>query len=156
MFWFLFLIFFVACLAAGATGGLFPPGAWYRALNKPSWTPPDWLFPIAWLILYFCISFAGARIAMAPENGIALAFWALQISVNGLWTPVFFGVQNIRLGMFVVIALWLVVLGCIVVMWPVDTLAAVLFIPYLIWATIAAALNAAVWQMNPKEAQGAS
>lgn len=156
MFWLLFFIFFAACIAAGATGGLFPPGPWYRQLNKPSWTPPDWVFPVAWFVLYICMSVAGARIAMAPDNGVALAFWALQIAVNGLWTPVFFGIQNIRLGMAVVAALWVVVLICIIVMWPVDALAAVLFIPYLAWATTAAALNAAVWRLNPEAAQGTS
>ena len=156
MFWLLFFVFFAACIAAGATGGLFPPGPWYRQLKKPSWTPPDWVFPVAWLVLYICLSIAGARIAMAPNNGLALAFWALQIAVNSLWTPVFFGIQNIRLGMFVVIALWFVVLGCISVMWPVDTLAAVLFMPYLLWTTIAAALNGAVWRLNPEATRHSS
>ena len=59
MFWILFLIFLLACFSAGATGGLFPPGSWYSSLKKPSWTPPNWLFPVAWTSLYICMSFAG-------------------------------------------------------------------------------------------------
>ncbi len=49
--WFLFLIFFGGCAAAGSTGAMFPPDAWYRALTKPSWTPPDWVFPVTWTTL---------------------------------------------------------------------------------------------------------
>lgn len=153
MFWLLFCIFMAACLGAGVTGGLFAPGPWYRALSKPTWTPPDWVFPVTWMVLYVCMATAGARAAMQPDNGIAMAFWALQIAFNGLWTPVFFGLKNIRLGLVVVSFLWLSVLGALIALWQVDTTAGVLFVPYLIWVTIAAALNAEVWRLNPDEAK---
>lgn len=153
MFWILFCIFLAACLGAGVTGGLFAPGPWYRRLNKPWFTPPDWVFPVTWMILYLCIATAGARVAMAPENGYAMGFWALQIAFNGLWTPVFFGLKNVRLGMVVVSLLWLSVLGGILTMWSVDLMSALLFVPYLIWVTIAAALNAEVWRLNPEVAR---
>ncbi len=156
MFWMLFAIFFAACLGAGATGGLFPPGPWYRALKKPSWTPPDWVFPVAWFVLYVCMSLAGARVAMLPMAGLALALWALQISINSLWTPIFFGLQNIRIGMFVLIALWFSVLATLSALWMVDWVAGLLFVPYLVWVTIAAALNGAVWQLNPDQIQSQS
>lgn len=153
MFWLLFCIFFAACLGAGVTGGLFAPGPWYRQLNKPWFTPPDWVFPVTWMVLYVCIATAGARIAMAENNGIALAFWSLQIAFNGLWTPVFFGLKNIRMGMVVVSFLWLAVFSSILAMWQVDLVSALLFVPYLVWVTIAAALNASVWQLNPEVAR---
>jgi tryptophan-rich sensory protein len=153
MIWILFAIFLGACFAAGATGGLFPPGAWYRSLNKPSWTPPDWLFPVAWTTLYLCIASAGARAAMAEGNGLAMALWSLQIALNGLWTPVFFGLRRIRLGMVVLCALWVAVAACMVALWQVDRIAGLLFAPYLLWVTIAGALNAAVWRLNPGEAR---
>ncbi len=156
MFWLLFCIFFAACLGAGVTGGLFPPGPWYRSLNKPSWTPPDWVFPVAWFALYLCMSIAGARAAMAPDNGIAMAFWAMQIAFNGLWTPVFFGLRRIRLGMAVVGMLWLTVACGMLALWQVDWVAGLLFAPYLLWVTIAAALNAAVWNLNRAEAAAPS
>ncbi len=156
MFWILFLIFLAACLAAGATGGLFPPGPWYRALNKPSWTPPDWVFPVTWFVLYGCMAAAGARAGVVPGNGIAMALWGLQIALNGLWTPVFFGLQRIKLGMFVLIALWLSVAACMVALWQVDTIAGMLFVPYLVWVTIAGALNWSVWTLNPDAAAGPS
>lgn len=153
MFWLLFSIFFAACLGAGITGGLFPPGPWYRGLKKPSWTPPDWVFPVTWLVLYICMAAAGARAALAPDNGIAMAFWAMQIAFNGLWTPVFFGLKKIRLGMAVVGMLWLTVLSATLALWQVDWVAGALFVPYLVWVTIASALNAAVWRLNPEEAR---
>ena len=153
MFWLTFCIFFAACLGAGVTGGLFPPGAWYRSLSKPSWTPPDWVFPVTWMVLYVCMALAGARVAGAPDNGIAMAFWAMQIAFNGLWTPVFFGLRKIRLGMAVVCVLWLSVLSAMIALWRVDQIAGLLFAPYLVWVTIAAALNASIWRLNPEAAR---
>ncbi len=147
--WLLFAIFLAACLSAGATGGLFPPGPWYRDLNKPSWTPPDWLFPVAWTTLYICMAGAGARVAMLPGNGVAMALWALQIALNGLWTPVFFGLQRIKLGMVVLACLWVAVASCMLAMWQVDWIAGLLFVPYLVWVTVAGALNFSVMRLNP-------
>ena len=106
MIWVYFAIFFAACAAAGATGAMFQPGEWYKSLKKPSWTPPNWLFPLAWTTLYVCMSAAGARVAGLDGSGLALALWALQIALNTLWTPVFFGLRNIRGGMVVLVALW--------------------------------------------------
>lgn len=153
MFWLLFFVFLAACFGAGATGGLFPPGPWYRNLDKPSWTPPDWVFPVTWTTLYLCMAYAGATAAMAESNGLAMALWALQIAFNGLWTPVFFGLRNIRLGMAVVALLWVSVAAAMIALWQVSWVAGALFAPYLLWVSIAAALNAAVWRMNPDEAR---
>lgn len=152
MFWLLFSIFLVACLSAGLTGGLFSPGPWYRALNKPAWTPPDWVFPVTWMVLYVCMAAAGARAGVAPENGVAMALWALQIALNAVWTPAFFGLRAIRLGMAIIGALWLSVLFAMIALFQVDTIAGLLFVPYLIWVSIAAALNASVWSLNRDEA----
>ncbi|WP_425040145.1 tryptophan-rich sensory protein TspO [Primorskyibacter sp. S187A] len=155
MFWLFFAIFLVACCGAGLTGGLFPPGPWYRALAKPSWTPPDWVFPVTWTTLYVCMSLAGARVAMqpSPEAMLALALWAGQVAFNGLWTPVFFGLQRIKAGLFVLIALWVLVAATLWALWRVDMVAGLLFAPYLLWVTIAGALNISVWRLNPDEAK---
>ncbi len=152
MIWVYFAIFFCACVAAGSTGAAFQPGEWYRSLNKPSWTPPDWLFPVAWTTLYICISWAGARVAGLNGSGLALALWALQIALNTLWTPIFFGLKNMRGGMVVLSALWIAVAACMLALWQLDWIAGLLFLPYLAWVTTAGALNLSVLRLNPAEA----
>lgn len=147
--WMVFLICFAACAAAGTTGAAFPPGAWYEELDRPSWTPPNWLFPVAWTTLYVAMSVAAARVAPLEGAGLAMALWALQIALNTLWTPVFFGLRRIKGAIPVVLALWGAVAACMVAMWQLDTIAGLLFVPYLLWCTVATALNVAMWRLNP-------
>lgn len=145
----LFFIFLAACGAAAATGAMFPPGAWYRGLKKPSWNPPNWVFPVAWTVLYLCMSAAAARVAVLDGAGVALALWAVQIAYNTLWTPVFFGLRRMGAGLVVVGILWLAVAATMVAFWRLDAVAGLLFLPYLAWVTVASALNAALWRLNP-------
>ena len=146
--WLLFAVFLAACMAAGTTGAMFEPGPWYRSIAKPRWTPPDWLFPVAWFVLYICMSLAAMRVAMTPEAGLALALWALQIALNTLWTPIFFGLKRMGAALVVIVALWLTVAATLVAFWQVDTIAGALFVPYLAWVTVAGALNLSVWWLN--------
>ena len=150
--WTVFIVFFGACCTAAATGSMFPPGDWYDRLAKPSWNPPNWVFPVAWTILYVLIAIAATRVSGLEGSALAMAFWALQIALNTLWTPVFFGLKRIKAGMFVIVALWIAVFGALMSTFPLDTLAGWLLVPYLLWVTVAAALNAAVWRLNPEEA----
>ena len=148
----LFFTYLAACFAAGATGALFSPGEWYRSLQKPSWTPPDWLFPVAWTTLYLCMSISAARVAglagTTPGTGIALAFWALQIALNTLWTPVFFGLKKLGGGLVVLSLLWIAVAATMIAFWRVDLVSGLLFLPYLVWVSVAGALNFTVWRLN--------
>ena len=146
--WTLFAIFFGACCAAAATGSMFAPGAWYRGLDKPTWTPPDWLFPVAWTVLYISIAFAAARVAPMEGSAYVMAFWALQIALNTLWTPVFFGLQRLGAGLVIIGLLWLSVLWLLAMLWPMDTLAFWITSPYLVWVSVAAALNLSIWLRN--------
>ena len=144
----LFLTYLAACGAAAATGAMFQPGEWYRGLSKPRWTPPDWLFPVAWTVLYLSMSAAAARVAMLPDTGQALALWSVQIALNTLWTPVFFGLRRIGAGLVVIGLLWLAVAATMVAFWQVDRIAGALFVPYLVWVTVAGMLNRSVWYRN--------
>jgi tryptophan-rich sensory protein len=146
---FVFVILLGTCFAAGATGALFQPGSWYQALNKPVWTPPNWAFPLAWTTIYFSVSFAGARVADMEGNDVALAFWAMQAGFSTLWTPVFFGLRRLRGALLVMLPLWLSVFGATLAMFELDRAAGLAFLPYMIWVTVAAALNYRVAQLNP-------
>ncbi|MCK0167685.1 tryptophan-rich sensory protein [Jannaschia sp. S6380] len=144
-----FLLFLAACGATAATGALFPPGAWYDRLAKPSWVPPDWLFPVAWTTIHLLISAAGAYVAQMNGSGLALAFWALQSAASALWTPVFFGLRRMKSALLVVGVLWLAVLGATIAHWQLSLWAGLAFLPYLAWVTVATALNAAMIRLNP-------
>ena len=154
--WGLFAIFLAACGAAASTGSMFMPGAWYRDLSKPTWTPPDWVFPVAWTVLYISSAVAAARVAPLPGSAYGMAFWAMQIAFNTLWTPVFFGLHRIRAGFVVMIGLWVSVACTTVAFWMLDWIAGALFTPYLVWVTIAGALNGSVWIRNPVQAAQAA
>ena len=147
----LFLIFLAACFAAGATGAMFPTGEWYKQLNKPSWTPPNWAFPVAWTSIYLLIAFAGARVAPLEGSAYAMAFWALQIALNTLWTPIFFGLRRLRGALPVMGCLWLAVAGATYTHMSLDLWAGLAFVPYLAWVTVAAALNLSVARLNPDQ-----
>ncbi|SEW43872.1 TspO and MBR related proteins [Cognatiyoonia koreensis] len=147
----LFLIFFGATCAAGTTGAMFPTGTWYKSLNKPTWVPPNWMFPVAWTSIYLLISFAGARVAPLDGNAYAMAFWGLQIALNTLWTPVFFGLRHLKGSLPIMAGLWIAVLGATITHFQLDTWAGLAFVPYLAWVTVAAALNLAMVRLNPDQ-----
>lgn len=145
----LFAVFLAACGASAATGAMFQPGAWYQGLRKPSWTPPPFVFPLVWTTLYVLIAWAAMRVAQLPGTGLAMALFAVQIAFNVLWTPVFFGLHRMRAALVVMAALWLSVAGTTAAFLVADTTAGLMFAPYLLWVTIAAALNASVLRLNP-------
>lgn len=145
----LYLIFLIATGAAAATGMIFKPGDWYESLRKPDFTPPKWAFPLVWTLLYLLIAWVGARLAVLPGAGLALALWAAQIALNTLWTPVFFGAHRMGLGMAVMALLWLTVAALMIAAWQVDLWTGVMVLPYLVWLSLAGALNWRIWRDNP-------
>jgi len=150
----LFFVYLIACGAASATGVLFPTGPWYAALKKPSWTPPNWLFPVAWTSLYLSMSAAAARAAVVEGAGFGLALWSVQIAFNTLWTPVFFGLKRMRAALVPMAGLWVSVTVTCVVFFTLDFWAGLMFVPYVIWVTVAGALNLALVRLNPTAAGG--
>ncbi|WP_265501852.1 tryptophan-rich sensory protein TspO [Paracoccus beibuensis] len=145
----LILIFLLASVAAASTGVIFKPGAWYEGLRKPSFTPPNWAFPVAWTVIYLLSAFAAARVAALPGAGLALALWAAQIALNTLWTPVFFGARQMAIGMVVIATLLVTVASMTVAFWQLDWRAGLMILPYLAWLCVAAALNWRIWRDNP-------
>ena len=146
-----FAPFFIACVLAALTGVLFPAPKWYRQLSRPDWAPPTWLFGPVWTVLYVMIAVAGWRISSALPDAAAiaaLAAWIVQIALNAGWTPLFFGLKRPDLGFYVIAALWVAIAATVVLAWPVDTLAAWLMLPYLVWVSFASALNFSIWRRN--------
>lgn len=144
-------LFLLAAALAAFTASRFQPGAWYEALQKPAWTPPDWLFAPVWAVLYIAIAVAGWLVWRRSEGrfSAALAFWAAQLALNTAWSWLFFGLHRPGLAMVDIVALWIAIVGFAVAAWPVHRLAAALFVPYAIWVGYAAALNFAIWRANP-------
>lgn len=142
------LVFIVLTLAGGIAIGLTSaPGAWYRALIKPSFNPPDWIFAPVWTVLYVLIAIAGARTWVRGRDG-SLWMWFVQIALNFLWSPIFFRAHDIGLALTVILALLAAILLFIMLSWRRDRLAALLFVPYAVWVAFASILNAAIWRLN--------
>lgn len=151
---FISLLVFIGLVGVAAvTGARYMPGPWYQSLAKPGWTPPDWLFPIAWTILYFMIAIAGWKVWQAEGLAPALVVWLAGLVLNAAWSYLMFGRHEIGLALIDVSAMWVTLVAFIWLAWNVDRDASYLFLPYLVWVTFATALNAAVWQMNPNYAQ---
>lgn len=146
--WTLFAIFLAAAATAGATGTFFSPGEWYEGLAKPSFTPPPIAFPIVWTTLYVLMSVAAARVAWKDVGGHAIAFWALQIALNTLWTPVFFGANKVGAALVVIVLLWLAIAATTWLFFTIDRIAGALMVPYLAWVSLATALNFSIWRLN--------
>jgi tryptophan-rich sensory protein len=147
---FLTLLVFLALVAAAAlTGMSYLPGAWYETLAKPAWTPPNWVFPPAWAVLYVMIAVAGWRVFEREGLGPALIVWAVSLQLNAAWSVFMFKEHQIGYAALDIAALWLSIVAFIVLTWNSSRLASLLFIPYLAWVSYAAALNFAIWQLNP-------
>jgi tryptophan-rich sensory protein len=134
---------------AASTGGFFQPGPWYASLNKPSWTPPDWLFPVAWAVLYTMIAVAGWKVWEVEGISAAVVVWGIGLLINMSWSWIMFGRKEIGLALIDLILLWLSIVTFMVLAWPVSQTAAYLFVPYFFWVSFAGALNYAVWRLNP-------
>ena len=144
-----FFVFAALVFATALSGAFFKPDAWYERLDKPGWTPPNWVFPVVWSILYVMIAAAGWLLWRADASSIALVFWGAQLVINAVWSWLFFGIRRMDLAFGDVMLLWLVVVLFIVTAWPVSVWAALLFVPYLVWVSTAALLNWQVWRSNP-------
>lgn len=116
---------------------------WYNTLIKPPFTPPDYIFRPAWIILYsmmFCSLWC--YILSEKENKKqGYIYFTLQIFLNLIWSPVFFIMRNISLALIIIISLIICITLTIIEFYRVSKISAYLLIPYLIWVIFAAYLN---------------
>jgi benzodiazapine receptor len=151
-------LFLALSLGAGALGALFSPGFsasaahWYGMLIKPNWLPPQiWFVPV-WTVLYLLMAIAAWTIwreRYHRARAAAMGVYAIQLLLNALWAPVFFGLRNIGAGLFDIVALWLAVGWTMREFARVRPAAAAILVPYFLWVTFAVAINLAVWKLNP-------
>jgi len=145
----------IACEGVGIVGAGFTAPAiadWYRSLEQPSWTPPDWLFGPVWIALYALMAVAAWlvwRQGRVPGVWTAGALFGVQLALNAIWTPIFFGLRQPGWALLDILLLWAAILLTLVAFARVRPLAAGLLAPYLAWVTYAGALNFALWRLNP-------
>jgi len=148
------VVFVGLCLAVGALGGWVTADSvktWYTTINKPSFTPPNWVFGPVWTVLYVLMGIAGWRVwckARPDQLRVPLALFAVQLALNLAWSVVFFGAHRIGGAVVVIVGLEAAILATMVAFRRIDGLAALLLVPYALWVVFAAALNIAVWQLN--------
>jgi benzodiazapine receptor len=142
------------CFAAAAVGAMFTspnvPG-WYANLDKPSWTPPSWVFGPVWSLLYLLMGISlwqvwrktGFRAAAMP-----LTLFGIQLVLNMAWSGLFFGLRSPGAALVEIVLLWCAILATMIAFRRRSALAGWLMLPYLAWVSFAAALNLAIWNLN--------
>lgn len=150
--WLALIAWIVLCFAAAAPAGLFPPGEWHAALNKPAWNPPSWVFGPVWSTLY--VLMAVSAWLVWRRGGFAaqrrpLSLFLVQLALNAAWSPLFFGLKQPGVAFVGIVLLWLAILATILAFRRVHPTAAWLLVPYLAWVSFAAFLNGTLWRLNP-------
>ncbi len=141
-------------LAVGGISGWITSGSMklFEQVNKPPLSPPGWLFPVVWTILYLLMGIASYLIAVSGEEEgkkrSALGWYGLQLIANFLWPIFFFNLQWFFFAFLWLLLLWLLIIQTIRAFYEVSERAAYLLIPYLIWVTFAGYLNLGIWLLN--------
>ena len=142
------------CQLAGFLGSLFTTPAiptWYQTLNKPFFTPPNWIFSPVWIGLFILMGvslFLVWRRPDHPQFKPALIFFFVQLILNILWSVAFFALRSPFLGLIDIVLLWIAILLTILNFFKVSKWAGALLLPYLIWVSFAAVLNYFLWALN--------
>jgi len=147
-------LFLVLAFAAAALGGLATATSvdtWYPTLRKPSWNPPSWLFSPVWTLLYMLMAVAtwrAWRVGDALGARRTASLYSAQLTLNALWSILFFGLRRPDLALLDIVVLWAVLVIILVRYFRIDRIAAALWMPYVAWVTFAAFLNATIWSLN--------
>ena len=151
-----FVASLIVCYVAGFVGSIYTRPAipaWYVTLNKPSFTPPNWLFFPVWTTLY---GLMGISLFLIWREGLkekrvatALVLFAIQLILNALWSIAFFGLRSPVSGLVIIIVLWIAILLTMIWFFRISGVAGWLLIPYLIWVGFAVVLNLQIYRLNP-------
>jgi tryptophan-rich sensory protein len=142
------------CQLAGFLGSLFTIPAiptWYKTLNKPFFTPPDWIFSPVWISLFILMGISLFLVWQRQGHRklkMALIFFFAQLIFNMLWSAAFFGLRSPLLGLIDIVLLWFAILLTIQNFLRVSRTAGLLLLPYILWVSFAAVLNFSLWILN--------
>jgi len=141
---------------AGAIGSFFTINSvetWYQMINRPAFTPPDWLFGPVWFLLYTLMGIAlyniwQIRWFKKKRAQFAIKLFYVQLVVNTLWSVVFFGLQNPIAALGVIVLLFGLVVWMMSMFWSLDKKSGYLLVPYVAWLSYALVLNAGIALLN--------
>ena len=149
------IVSIIVCQGAGLIGSVFTTPSiptWYATLQKPSFTPPNWLFAPAWITLYLLMGISSSIVWHRGLDNrpvrIALIIFLVQLILNALWSVVFFGLESPLYGIIVIVALWVAILLTILKFFRISALAGALLLPYIGWVSFAAILNVFLFILN--------
>jgi tryptophan-rich sensory protein len=152
---FAFIINIAIPLAMGAIGAWFTSQyvkTWYVTLNKPSFNPPNWLFPPVWTTLFILMGIAAYLVWLKRKEvqyfTRTVAIYLIQLVLNVMWSFLFFYAHEIGLALFEIIALLLVIIINAMVFYKIDKTAGLLFIPYILWVGFATILTYSIFSLN--------
>jgi tryptophan-rich sensory protein len=145
------IAFVVICELVGIAGSVFTVKAipnWYAKLRKPSFRPPNWVFGPVWTLLYAFMGWAAYLVYSQQGFKTALIFFTIQLVLNAIWTPLFFGAKKLGWAFGEIVIMWIFILLSTIWFFGVSPLAGWLLLPYLAWVSFASALNFSIWQLN--------
>ena len=146
----------IVCLLVGYSASLVTRPSvesWYPTLIKPIFNPPNWIFMPMWTLLYILMAVAAGLVwdKIKEQNETvkkALAFFLIQLTLNAIWSYLFFGLKNPMLALIEIALLWLMIYETYLKFIKINKTAGYLLIPYLAWVAFAAILNASIWWLN--------
>jgi len=147
-------VWLLLTFTAAAVGGYASAsaGTFYVELARPAWAPPGWLFGPVWTALYLMMGIAAWLVWRAHEFArarLALLLFVVQVTVNALWTWLFFVWRQGGWAFVEIVLLWILIVATTIAFWRLQRLAALLLLPYLAWVSFATALSWSIWKLNP-------
>jgi translocator protein len=146
-----------ACIGAGLIASIFTRGSvsstWYTFLQKPAYSPPNWVYAPVWFLLYILM---GISVFLVWRVGIkqfhvreGLVIFLIQLILNTFWSYAFFGLKSTIAGLIVIVPLWTAILLTIINFYRISRTASLLLIPYILWVSYATVLNFSIYLLNP-------
>lgn len=138
---------FAAIFGIGSSKNMYP---WYTNLERPTWTPPDWIFAPVWAYLYATMGYASYLVfdSHSELKRTSLAIYGIQLFFNVTWTQVFFNFHLLGWSTIHILVLLVLVYATGILFYKVNRLAGLLILPYALWGSFASALCVAIWRMN--------